>query len=259
MKRDRREFLVAGASGILAACGGGEGGGGKDATNKGAPPAYTKVDPSTAAKVAGKVNYIGPKPARKVIDMSSEETECRRSHGGPVYSEEVVLNGDGMLANAFIYVSAGLEGKAFEPPAAPVKLNQTGCMFRPHVAGVMTGQPLVIANSDPVTHNIHPMPVKNREWNQGQPPGAPEIERVFRFEEIMIPVKCNVHSWMKSYIGVVAHPFFAITGEAGAFELTGLPPGEYTITAWHEKFGTRTAKVTLAPSGAATADFTFDS
>ena len=130
-------------------------------------------------------------------------------------------------------------------------------MFTPHVSGVMTGQPLVVANSDPVTHNVHPMPEKNREWNQGQPPGAPEIERTFRFEEIMIPVKCNVHSWMKSYIGVVAHPYYAVTAAAGTFELPNLPPGTYTLTAWHEKFGTQTAQVTLAPSGAATAEFTF--
>ena len=260
--KNRREFLVAGAAmaagAAMVGCGG-AGDGAKDAAK--APGevavAYTKVDPATAAKVTGKVTYTGPKPVRKVIDMSSEETECRRSHKGPVQSEEVILNADGTLANVFVYVSAGLEGKKFEPPKTPVKLNQSGCMFTPHVAGVMAGQPLVVANSDPVTHNVHPMPEKNREWNQGQPPGAPEIERTFAFEEIMIPVKCNVHSWMRSYIGVVAHPFFAVTGETGTFELGGLPPGEYTITAWHEKFGKQEAKVTLAASGAGTAEFGF--
>jgi len=258
MSGNRRQFLAAGAGAALAACGG-AGEGGKDAAKAptGGAASYTKVDPATAAKVKGKVLFAGPKPAQRVIDMSSEETECRRSHKGPVYSEEVVLNGDGTLANVFVYVSAGLEGKQFEPPKTPVRLNQTGCMFRPHVVGVMTGQPIVVANSDPVTHNVHPMPEKNREWNQGQPPGAPEIERTFRFEEVMIPVKCNVHSWMKSYIGVVAHPFFAVTGETGTFELAGLPPGTYTVTAWHEKYGTQTAQVTLAASGAGTAEFTF--
>ena len=121
----------------------------------------------------------------------------------------------------------------------------------------MTGQPFHVSNSDPVTHNVHPMPEKNREWNQGQPSGAPEIERTFRFEEVMIPIKCNVHSWMRSYLGVVAHPFFSVTGDKGMFELAGLPPGDYTITAWHEKFGTQETKVTLAASAAGTAEFTF--
>jgi hypothetical protein len=258
MSKNRRQFLVGGAGALMVACGGG-GETGKEASQK-APEtavAYTKVDPATAAKVSGKVMYSGPKPVRKVIDMSSEETECKRSHKGPVQSEEVILNKDGSLANVFVYVSSGLEGKKFEPAKAPVKIDQRGCMFAPHVVGVMTSQPLLVSNSDPVTHNVHPIPEKNREWNQGQPPGAPEIERTFRVEEIMIPVKCNVHSWMRSYICVVAHPYFAVTGEGGTFELAGLPPGEYTITAWHEKFGKQEAKVTLAPSGAGTAEFTF--
>ncbi len=262
MKPTRRELIAAttGVTALLAACSG-SGDSAKDAAQDGksaeAAKAFFKVDPATAGKVTGKVAYTGPKPARKAIDMSSEETECRRSHKGAVYSEEVILNDDGTLANVFVYISAGLEGKTFQPPTTPVRLNQSGCMFTPHVSGVMTGQPLVVANSDPVTHNVHPMPEKNREWNQGQPPGAPEIERTFRFEEIMIPVKCNVHSWMKSYIGVVAHPYYAVTAAGGAFELPNLPPGTYTITAWHEKFGTQTAQITLAPSGTATAEFTF--
>ncbi|MBN8733086.1 MAG: hypothetical protein J0L64_21300, partial [Acidobacteria bacterium] len=234
MKTTRRELIAttaatAGLTTLLTACSGSSDSAKDDAkAPAGAAPAFFKVDPATAGNVTGKVSYTGPKPARRAIDMSSEETACSRNHKGPVYSEEVILNDDGTLANVFVYISAGLDGKPFEPPTTPVRLNQSGCMFTPHVSGVMTGQPLVVANSDPVTHNVHPMPEKNREWNQGQPPGAPEIERTFRFEEIMIPVKCNVHSWMKSYIGVVAHPYYAVTAAGGAFELPNLPPGTYT-------------------------------
>lgn len=250
----RRRFVLAGSGALLAACGGGEAPKGEA---KSGVPEYTKVDPATAASVSGKVRFSGKKPARRPIDMSGEETECKRMHAGAVLAEDFVLNEDGTLANVFVYVSAGLEGKKFEPDTAPVAMDQTGCLFKPHVVGVRVGQPFVVANNDPVTHNVHPMPEKNREWNQGQPPGAPKIERVFMEPEVMIPVKCNVHSWMKAYIGVVDHPFFAVTGSSGTFELKGLPPGEYTIRAWHERFPAVEKKVTLAAGASEALELTF--
>jgi plastocyanin len=219
--------------------------------------AYFKVDPATAGKITGKVTFTGPRPPQRNIDMSGEEVECRRLHGVAVPAEDVVINADGTLANVFVWVSAGLEGKEFEPPARPVEFDQRGCMFRPHVLGVRAGQPFLVSNSDPVTHNVHPMPQKNREWNQGQPPGAGKVERVFSEPEIGIAVKCNVHSWMKAYICVVDHPYFSVTGSKGDFVLQALPPGGYTVSAFHEKFGILEQKVTVAAAAAADATFAF--
>ncbi|MBI3473678.1 MAG: carboxypeptidase regulatory-like domain-containing protein [Candidatus Solibacter usitatus] len=208
------------------------------------------------ASVSGKVVFEGKPPMMPVLKMS-EEAACVRLHKSPVRSEEVVVNEGGTLANVFVWVKSGLEGKTFEPAKDYVTIDQRGCTFRPHVIGIRAGQALVVVNSDPVSHNIHPMPKENREWNQGQAPQTPNLERQFARPEIMIPVKCNVHSWMRSYIGVVDHPYFAVTGEQGAFELKGLPPGEYTVAAWHEKYGTKEQKVTLAPAASQSLDFTF--
>jgi plastocyanin len=169
----------------------------------------------------------------------------------------VVVNSNGTLANVFVYVKAGLEGKTFEAPTGPVTLDQKGCIYRPHVIGIRAGQTLSVANSDPTTHNVHPMPKANREWNTSQPPKAANLERTFPRPETMIPVKCNVHPWMKSWLGVMDHPYFAVTGNQGTFELKGLPPGDYTVEAWHEKYGTSEQKVTLAASANQTVEFTF--
>ena len=136
-------------------------------------------------------------------------------------------------------------------------LFRLGCIYHPHVVGIRAGQAISIANSDPTTHNIHPMPRVNREWNQSQPPKAANLEKQFARPEVMVAVKCNVHPWMKSYIGVVDNPYFAVTGAQGTFELKNVPPGDYTLEAWHEKYGTAEQKVTLAPSGTQTVEFAF--
>jgi plastocyanin len=246
---------LAAAAMLLAACGPAPET--KSGESKPTEAAYFKVDPATAGKITGKVMFTGAKPPVRNIDMSGEEIECRRLHGSAVPAEDVVINADGSLANVFVWVSAGLEGKKFEPPAQPAEFDQRGCMFRPHVLGIRAGQPFLVSNSDPVTHNVHPMPQANREWNQGQPPGAGKVERVFTQPEIGIPVKCNVHSWMKAYICVVEHPYFAVTGGQGDFTLASLPPGAYTVSAFHEKFGILEQKVTLASSATGEAAFAF--
>jgi hypothetical protein len=237
----------------LAGCGSGD----QAETKSGEAVQYFEVDQATAGSVSGKVAFTGAAPIRRAIDMTGEEEGCRQAHAGAVYAQEVVVNPDGTLANVFVWVSAGLEGKAFRPPEEKVELRQEGCMFLPHVVGLRTNQWLSVSNHDPVTHNVHPMPMNNREWNQGQPPGAPEIERRFVREDIGFPIRCNVHTWMRAYGCVVAHPYFFVTGEEGTFELKDLPPGSYTISAWHEKYGTKELPVTLGASGAESVEFTF--
>ena len=238
---------------LAAACGGG----GETGKKAEAPAAaVTKVDPATAATVTGKANFSGtaPKPVRLVMDA---EPDCRGLHSAPVTSEEVVVNSNGTLANVFVYVKGGLEGKTFEPASGNALLDQKGCIYAPHVIGVRAGQTISIKNSDPTTHNVHPMPTTNREFNQSQPPKGADLERAFPRPEIMVPVKCNVHPWMRSYIGVVDHPFFAVTGADGSFSIKGLPPGDYVIEAWHEKYGTQEQKVTLAASASQAVEFAF--
>ncbi len=221
------------------------------------PVEYFHVDPATAATVRGKVLFHGPKPARAVIDMSAE-AGCQKAHAGhPVYDESVVIGKGGGLANAFVYLQSGLEGKKFEPVKTAVVLDQRGCMFVPHVIGIRAAQPLEVHNSDAVSHNIHPMPANNYEWNEQQSPGSPDREHKFARTEVMIPVKCNVHSWMHAYIGVVENPYFAVTGPDGSFELRDVPPGDYTVAVWQEKFGERKQTVHVAPSEPVTVNFNY--
>jgi len=171
---------------------------------------------------------------------------CSKSHPGPATSEEVVTGPDNSVANVLVYVADGLAGRTFDAPKEPAVIEQKGCQYRPHVVALEVGQKLLVENSDPTTHNIHPLPSNNREWNQFQAPGVAPVETTFGREEIAIPVKCNIHPWMKGYIAVFKHPYFAVTGKDGKFVLKDLPPGNYTITAWHEQLGTSTQKVAIA-------------
>ena len=180
-----------------------------------------------------------------------------KMHPGGATTEETITGSDGTLGNVIVYVSEGLGDRTFEPPANPVVIEQKGCTYRPHVLAMQANQKLQIVNSDPTSHNIHPMPANNREWNKSQPAGQPPIEATFAREEIAIPVKCNEHPWMRASIAVFKHPFFMVTGKDGKFELKNLPPGEYTISAWHEKFGTAEQKITVGPKETKTVDFVF--
>jgi plastocyanin len=219
-------------------------------------PVYFKVDPETAGTVTGHILFKGRRPAPKPIDMS-EEPACVEAHHGKAYDESLVVNRKDGLANVFVYVKAGLEGKTFPIPADPVTIDQNGCWFRPRVLGVQTGQVLKVVNSDPVTHNIHPMAAVNREWNHSQGADDPPLARRFLKPEIMIPVKCNIHSWMHAFIGVVDHPYFAVSNQDGAFAIKNLPPGAYTIAVWQEKLGTQEQQITVPPRGKTEANFTF--
>lgn len=206
---------------------------------------YFTPDPATVAAVHGTVTFNGPRPTAKVINMDAEEA-CQKLHPTPVRDEVIVVGKNQALANAFVYIKSGLEGKKFAPALAAIELKQQGCQFVPRVIALRQGQTLAVVNADPVSHNIHPQPQNNREWNQQQSPGAPNLERRFGFPEVMIPVKCNVHAWMKSYIAVMEHPYFGVTGADGAFHFAGLPPGAYTVAVWHEKLGELTQPLTVA-------------
>lgn len=220
---------------------------------------YFKVDPATAGSISGKVVFEGAIPPAGRVDMDGDP-QCARLHSTPVLDEAVAAKGDGRnnyLANVFVYVKSGLEDKKFEPVSNEVVIDQKGCWFGPRVLGVQTGQTLKVTNSDPLTHNIHPMPQVNREWNQSQAPGAEPFIRKFGKPEVMIRVKCNIHPWMHAWVGVVDHPYFAVTGADGAFTLPNLPPGSYTLEAWHEQLGRQEQQVTVAPSGRSESTFRF--
>jgi len=212
-------------------------------------------DDANGGTVTGKVNFSGEKPVLRQIDFSATPA-CAAMHSGPVHSEEVVVNGNGTLANAFVWLKEGVPEGRWTPPAKAAVLDQKGCLYEPHVIGVVIGQPVEFRNSDGTNHNIHPLPQKNQEWNESEPPKSEGKMKTFDREEVMIPVKCNIHPWMRAYIGVVRHPFFAVTGDDGTFTIKGVPAGNYTVEVWHEKYGRKDVKVAVAAKESKTVDFT---
>ncbi len=237
---------------FLAACG-------NVREQKSAVPASlpeASIDAATAGAISGKVLFTGAAPVMPIIDFSSNP-QCERQHPKPQRAQVVVVNPNGTLKNVFVWVKSGLPAAHWTPPAEAAKLDQTGCLYEPHVLGMMRDQRLEIVNSDPVNHNIHAESVANSAWNESQPPRAEHKFKQFASEEVLIPVSCSVHPWMKSWIGVSPHPFFAVTGDDGSFTLKGLPPGAYTVEAVHEKYGRKEGKVTVAPSGNAFLEFTY--
>ena len=223
---------------------------GTETTTTEAPPAA----PAGTAKVMGSVNFTGTAPERSKI---KQDRDCTALHTEDVLSEQVVVNDNNTLQHVFVHVTGGLEGQTFAAPSTPVVLDQQGCMYTPHVIGVMVGQPIKILNSDPFLHNINALAEVNRGFNFGMPNQGDERERSFRAEEVMVKVKCDVHPWMSAYVGVLSHPYHSVTGTDGTFSLEGLPAGEYTVEAWHETYGTQTQTVTVGDGETATVDFSF--
>jgi plastocyanin len=220
------------------------------ALRAGGPPPAAPV-----ATVRGIVRFEGKIPAPRAISMAADPS-CAKQHPSPVMAQEVIADSNGDLQNAIVFVSEGLGDRKFDPPAQPLVVEQKGCMYQPHVLAVRANQKLELVNDDPTSHNIHPVPANNREWNKAEPPGA-KLEDSFAREEIAIPVKCNVHPWMRGYIAVFKHPYFAVTGKNGSFDLSDLPPGTYTIKAWHEKLGTATQTVTIGANETKEINFVF--
>lgn len=252
-------LTVAAVAGVLmlAACGGSEK---TAAPEKAAAPAASApaatVDPATAGAVLGSVKLSGTAPKSNRIRMDAEPS-CSAKHAGGVTTEDYVTGEGGSLGNVVVYVKEGLKG-TFPEAKESVTIDQVGCIYTPHVVAVQTNQNIEIKNSDSTTHNIHPTPAQNREWNESQPQGSPALQKSFAREELAIPVKCNVHPWMKSYIAVFKHPYFKVTGKDGKFEIKNLPPGDYTMEAWHEKLGASAPqKVTVGAKESKTVDFVF--
>ena len=245
-----------------SACRGG--GGGPTSEGPGEKPVGQYTPTGNEGTITGKIAYVGTPPAPKKIDTTADPV-CGQKNPN-LETEDTVVK-DGKLANVFVYIKDGatadskkISDLGFAVPSNAVVLDQNGCHYRPHVFGLQVNQKLQIKNSDPTQHNIHPTPKNNPEWNQTQPNGAPPIEKSFARAEVLIPVKCNQHPWMKAYIGVLKHPFYAVSKPDGSFEIKDVPPGTYTVVAWHEGGATGTEKtmqVTVSAKGTATADFSF--
>ena len=214
----------------------------------GAGPPHTH----TAGGVSGTVTFTGTPPKMRPIDMAKEPS-CAAQHPTPVMTEAVVTGPGNTVANVVVYVSAG--DQPAPAPTEVVRYDQKGCEYIPHVAALRVGQPLEIYNNDQTSHNIHPLAKVNPEWNKSQPPGTPPLKALYDKPEF-IAVKCNVHPWMHGYFAVLNTSHFAVTGEGGKYTLPDLPPGKYTITVWHEQFGTQSQEVTVGAE-TATANFVF--
>ncbi|HUG55057.1 MAG TPA: carboxypeptidase regulatory-like domain-containing protein [Vicinamibacteria bacterium] len=236
----------------LLACGGGEQ---HDAPAGGAAGSPAAAAPGAAGKgsasVSGKVTFGGSPPAPEKLKVSADPY-CQKEHKDGLMRQSIEVQ-DGGVKDVFVYVKSGVQG-TYPPPTEPVQLDQKGCQYFPHMVAVQAGQPIKITNSDETLHNIHPRPTVNEEFNIGQPRKGMESTKTFTKREIMIPVGCDVHPWMRSYVSVLDHPFHAVTKEDGTFEIKDLPAGEYEIEAVHEKLKSTTGRVTVKDGEAATLD-----
>jgi plastocyanin len=220
-----------------------------------AAPAAPAFDPATAGNVMGTITLEGTAPAAESIRMNADPVCVTEAS---MTETEYFLVGDtGGLGNVFVYVKEGLEGQTFPAATDSIELQQDGCRYIPHVFGIRVGQALSIVNGDPTLHNIHATPANNEEFNTGQPIEGMVYERMFDTPEVMVPFQCDVHGWMNAYVGVLDHPYFGVSGADGAFDLSGLPPGDYVVEAWHEKLGTQTQNVTVGEGATAELNFTF--
>lgn len=217
-----------------------------------AKAAAITVDPATAGSISGVVSFKGAVPKLPTLDMSADP-------GCPPKPQpsEAALVKNGKLANVFVYVKAGLPAGSFAVPAEPVVLTQKGCRYQPRMMGVMVGQKFKVTNTDTADHNIHNMPGANPEWNESQMPTDPPIIKTFAKPEMMMVLQCNQHPWMRAYVNVMTHPYYAVSAEDGSFQIANLPPGDYTLVAVHEKFGEQTLQVKVGARESAKAVFTF--
>ena len=248
-----RSFSLAGTAGLLAislACGG----------NSAPPPAAPtgpSVDPATAGTITATVKFEGTPPAPEMITITGDP-KCASEQGANQRPDETLVVGENQaLQNAFIYVKDGLGSFSFPVPPEPVMLDQDKCRYTPRVLGVRVGQPLQIRNSDPLLHNVRSNAVINQAFNKSTPLEGVSFTHTFATKEVMVPFKCDVHGWMSAYVGVLDHPYFATTAADGKAAIANLPPGTYTIEAWHEQLGTKTQQVTIGARESKDVSFAF--
>jgi plastocyanin len=265
---DKRALRLAALLGIMALAAVWIGCGGKSgAPAESAAPAPTTINPggkpvdaATAGSITGMIMLDGAPPALKTINMAGVPP-CAKQHPADnrATSEDVVPGDGGTLQNVVVYLKGDFTAYSFDVPQTPANLDQGGCQFRPHVVALMTGQPLDVVSSDPTGHNVNVMAKINAAWNHTLAPRAQPVHQTFAHPEVAIPVKCNIHPWMKAYIAVFDQPYFAVTGKDGAFALRNVPPGTYTLTAWHEAYGSTEQSITVAPHETKTVALAFKS
>ena len=246
----RLVVFAAALSLLVAACRG-------HRTSDFAGPAAT-VDTANAGSLSGTVTLVGPLPDSKPIDMSASPA-CMQANLTTVVAPTVVTGEKGALANVVVYIKTGLGNYRYDSPSDTAVLAQKNCMYEPHVLALMTGQPFAVENNDPTMHNVHPMPNHNRQWSNSQPAGSAPLKQTFANPEFAMPVLCNVHPWMRAFVFAFEHPYFAVTSETGTFALKNVPPGTYTIEAWHESHPAQDQAVTVGPKQAKAVAFTFQS
>jgi len=217
--------------------------------------APTPLDTATVGTISGEVRFSGTPPPETPLQLGSAK-DCAELHKGAATAADVLVHG-GKVENALVYVKQGLGERVFAAPEQPVVIDQRGCVFLPRIAAGQVGQPVRFENSDPLPHNVHGVPQHSSGWNFSL--GMKGASRTIEIEDpnAVIEIKCDIHPWMKAYLGAFDHPYFAVTGPDGRFRLANVPPGTYVVEVWHERFGTRTATVSLAPSGSETVTFTF--
>jgi len=211
------------------------------------------------ATISGTVKFDGKYKPKKLNSKISGDKYCGPQNAGvDVYDEEVILGANGELANVFVWIKKGAPAGPHKPPGEVVEIDQTKCVYRPHIIALMVGQKLRIKNSDDTMHNIHSLPKLNKEFNEGQGVKGMTTEKEFTVQEIGVKIKCDVHMWMGAWMHVVEHPFFAVSGIDGFYKIGKLPPGEYELEFWHEKYGKKSVPpIKVGDKEAKTQDFTF--
>lgn len=195
--------------------------------------------------VSGMVTFDGKPPKPRIIDTRSDDDFCEKLYADtPLYAAGAAIGPGGEFADIFVWIDDP-PAADYPPPETPKLLDQKGCRYTSHVFGMMVGQTLSVSNSDDTTHNVRGFAKANRPFNFGQPPGLKSRTRVFQNPEFPLKIKCDIHAWMQSYGFVMTHPFFAVTGEDGRYEIENVPAGTYTLKTWHEKLGELEQQITI--------------